>query len=319
MLERLLRNWPLKVVAIGLAYAVWLSVAGETAIVQDFEVPIDVVLAPTQLLAETSPNQVSVRLRGPETLLRNLDPLDLVMRLDLRDYTPPRRLDVQLSEIHLTGVPRRAGVEFFDPPRVALLLDRRLRRELPVEPDLAGEPAEGHAAYGARVRPETVQVEGPESIVRELTAVGTDPISLAGHRRTFVQTVSALPGRPVVRVVEPAPLEVRVLIDEAPVERTIRDVPVVPPEPGTASEPRPARIAVTLSGPPALVERLGVSSLRATVDLAGIEGGGSRQAPVAISYPGLAADEAARIRVTATSPREVTVRLPATPAPPTQG
>jgi YbbR domain-containing protein len=310
MLERIVHNWPLKLVALGLAYAVWVNVAGDTAIVQDFEVPIDIVLAPDHVLAETSPNQVTVRLRGPETLLRNLDPLDLVMRLDMRDYSPPRLLDVQLSELHLSGVPRRVEVDFFDPPRLGIQLHRRLRRELPVEATLLGEVASGFKVYASRVRPEVVEVEGPESVVRELAAVTTDAISVGGRGRTFDSTVGVLPGRPLVRVVEPAPVEVRVIIDEAPVTRTIDGVAVTAPEIEPVSDISPATIAVTLSGPPALLGRLAPAALRARPLLEGLEGGGVQQAPVAISYPGLTADEAARLTVTETRPAEVTLRLP---------
>ena len=44
MLDRVLVNWPLKLFAVSLAFAIWVFVSGEDSIVQDFDVPLDLQL-----------------------------------------------------------------------------------------------------------------------------------------------------------------------------------------------------------------------------------------------------------------------------------
>ena len=80
MLEWIVRRWHLKALALGLALAVWIAVTGEGRGVQDFRVPVDVHLGPDSTLAGIPPTNVTVRLRGPESLLRRLDPFDLSIK-----------------------------------------------------------------------------------------------------------------------------------------------------------------------------------------------------------------------------------------------
>ena len=62
MLERVLANWPLKLLSAALAFAIWVFVTGEKRIVQDFSVPLDIRLPDSRILTETPPNTVTVRL-----------------------------------------------------------------------------------------------------------------------------------------------------------------------------------------------------------------------------------------------------------------
>src|SRR5262245_37441620 len=91
MLDRLLRRWHLKLLALGLAFAVWIAVTGEGRAVQDFSVPVEIALPASVALSSPAPLVVTVRLRGPESLLRRIDPYDLDVRVDLRDAVPGTR------------------------------------------------------------------------------------------------------------------------------------------------------------------------------------------------------------------------------------
>jgi hypothetical protein len=64
MLRRLLRRWHLKLLALALAFAVWVAVTGEGRAVQDFSVPVEVSLGPQATLAGPPPLKATVRLRA---------------------------------------------------------------------------------------------------------------------------------------------------------------------------------------------------------------------------------------------------------------
>ena len=145
MLDRILTNWPLKVLAIVLAFAIWVSVTGEKRTLQDFQVPLEVRVADELVLASTPPNTVTVRLRGSESLLRRLDPLPIVVRADLTDASTGEQ-DVQLSAGDIGGLPRGVEVDFIDPDRIRVVIAacrryirigeafRHLKREAPMHP-----------------------------------------------------------------------------------------------------------------------------------------------------------------------------------------
>jgi YbbR domain-containing protein len=309
MRDRLLAYWPLKLLSLVVASGIWISLTTQDRTLRDFTVPLEVQLDEQRIAATPPPTAVTVRLEGPETAIRRLDPLRLAVRLDLRDAAPGER-DVQLSEAHLRGVPPGIDVAFFEPDRFRLTIDRRLRRELPVAPDLVGELAPGYYLYEARVRPEAVSVEGPERSVREMVELRTDPIPLDGRQRSFTQRVGAVPDRPEVRIVDPTPLEVRAVIDLAPVSQELFVTAGVVGGTDLASAASPSRVRVAVSGAPAIVRRLAGGQLRAVADVTGLQPG-THRVGVEVRLLDLNAEDRARVRVVAIDPPEVAVRLSA--------
>ena len=176
MLDRLAAHWPLKLLALALAFAIWVSVTGESRVVQDFRVPLEVQLRDKIALASSPPTTVDVRLRGVESVMRRLDPVRMVMRVDLREADEGEQ-DLVLARDSLSGVPRGVDVDFIDPNRVQVELVRVESFDLPVEPTLVGQPAAGYSLYDAIVNPKEISVEGPEEQVRglEVTADQPDP------------------------------------------------------------------------------------------------------------------------------------------------
>ena len=156
-------RWHLKVLALALAFAIWIAVTGEGRGVQDFRVPVDVVLGSGATLAGSPPTNVTVRLRGPDSLLRRMDPYDLTIRVDLRDAAGGERT-VQLTPRNLAGVPRDVEVALIDPDRIRLAVAKKKRREVSIVPTIVGKPPRGYQVYRAVARPEALFVEGPETM-----------------------------------------------------------------------------------------------------------------------------------------------------------
>jgi YbbR domain-containing protein len=297
LLERLLANWPLKAVSLVLAYVIWVAITGETHIVRVLDIPVDVRLGANRALSSAPPTTVTVRLRGPETMIRKLDALRLALVLDLGDAATGER-DVLLTRDELSGVPETVEVSFI-PDRVKLAIEERARVELPIRATLHGDPAEGYHVYRARTRPRTLEVQGPRSRVEPLDHLGTDVVQLDGQRETFVQVVNALPDHEGVEVVGPARVEVRVVIDRAPVKRTFGEVPVVIEGAADAASAEPRTVRVTLSGPPGLLERIAAAEVRAVADVAttSVPRGGTASVPLRVDLGGLSTDERDRVDV----------------------
>jgi len=309
MLELLFRNWPLKVLSLLLAFAIWVAVTGENRIVQDFRVPLDITLPANLVAGEAPPTTVNLRLRGPETIFRRLDPLPLEINVDLRDAGPGPR-NVLLSAEQVSGVPGGAEIVLLEPDRFRLLLERRANRLLPVVPAFAGQPAKGYTVYDVILDPESIEVEGPDSKVSGLTRLRTDPIRLDGKMTPFSVGVGVVPTTPEVRVVDPRPLEARVIVDLAPVTTTLSGVPVVLAGKVYEGYSVPGTLAVTLSGPPALLRGLRADRLRAVVDVEGLAPRAvPYQLPVRVEFLNMSAAEIGRVTVKSLSRPKVAVSL----------
>lgn len=309
MLDALLANWPLKLLALALAFAIWVSVTGENRAVQDFKVPLEIRLAEDLVLASSPPTTVDVRLRGVESLMRRLDPVPMAVRVDLRDATTGEQ-EVLWSRDDLKGIPRGVEIDFIDPDRTQLTIETRRRRQLPVEPTFLGQPPEEFAFYGARVVPDQLRVEGPASQVDALEVLRTTPIRLDERSKPFVARVSVVAEGELVRLIDQDTLDVFVAVDAAAVERRLENVPVevVGAPPGTSVEP--ATLNVTLSGPPRLVDRLTAAQLRLLADASAVTAdSGTHEVPVRVEFAGLDPDEQTRVNVEAISRRQVEITL----------
>jgi YbbR domain-containing protein len=303
-----MRRWHLKVLALGLAFAVWVAVTGQGQGVQDFRVPVDVQLGRDATLAGTPPTTVMVRLRGPESLLRRLDPFDLALRVDLRDTASGERT-VQLSPRNVAGVPEDLEVTSMEPNQLRLTIARRKHREVLVAPTIVGKPPRGYQVYGTAARPESLAVEGPENRLSATPRLRTDPIRVDDRTEPFVARVGAIPENSEIRVADARPLDVTVYIDLAPVTATIDRVPVVVAATGAAALAFPSTVAVTVAAPSALLPKLRAGHVRAVAVLSGSEGAGTIVGvPLRIEFPGLDVEERVKVSVKSVSRKKVDIR-----------
>lgn len=308
MFSWLLRRWHLKLLALALAVAVWIGVTGEGRGVQDFSVPIDVVLGTGATLAGPPPTRVTVRLRGPDSLLRRTDPYDLTIRVDLRDAAAGER-SVQLTPRNVAGVPRDVEVAHIDPDRLRLTIAKKTRREVRVVPTIVGKPPRGYQVYRAVARPDALEIEGPDAKISAVTRLGTDPIRVDDKSERFTARVGAVSDGSDVRIADVRPLDVTVYIDLAAVDATIERVPVVAAGASGSVVIVPGSIAVTVSAPSALIPKLRAGHVRAVVDLNGssalpfVAG-----APLRVELPGLDDEERAKVTIRSMSGQKVDVR-----------
>jgi hypothetical protein len=122
--------------------------------------------------------------------------------------------------------------------------------------------------------------------------------------------VSAVPQGTYVRVVDPRPLEVRVDVDVAPVERRFEDIPVRLVEGRYESRPTPEALDVTLSGPPKIVDGIRPESIRLLADVSALEPSGQRQqVDVRVEFQDIPPRDLNRITVKSLSRRAVAVRV----------
>lgn len=207
----LTRNLLLKALSLAVAVGIWLWVTGEEKLEFSFPAPLLLQNLPSQVaLATPPPDQVVVRLRAPEALLKRLAAGDIDARLDLTGLTPGSH-QIPLTPERVR-VPFGAEVVKVSPEVVTLAAEPRVLREVPVEPRVEGRLPPGLAVGRVSVEPPRVAVEGPAGAVAALRHVSTERVPLEGHRGAFSVSVNAVAGHPLLRVVPEAPVSVNVQI-----------------------------------------------------------------------------------------------------------
>ncbi len=274
------RNLSLKLVAVFLAFAAWFWVESQGDLLRTVQVPVDLVGLPADLeLMGDTPDDVSVRLRGPEVSIRSLSPERLRVVVNMAgESLQPGENTLQLTPRQVR-VPAGVEVDRITPGQVEVTVARMATREVPVEPTIQGLPAPGYEIAGTVVRPERVVIEGPEPAVKEVESVGTPTISIDGAQANQrIEVVPVVGGQAggQVRLSSPrSKVEVLVRVRPLQTERRIAGVKVVA-EGVKAGGPvprfRPAVLEVRARGPREAVEALTAADLAVVADLTGLAG-----------------------------------------------
>jgi YbbR domain-containing protein len=300
-------NLPLKIASLALAIGVWAYVRGEDRPVQIFSVPLDLQNLPDNLLlAGGITETVNIRVRAPESVLRNLGAETFLAKVDLSGLAAGE----QTVRVGNESVRVPAGVELVrvSPEFVSLRLENRVRSDLPVTARLVGAPAPGYVLGEAKVIPIKAMVEGPESALVDAVSVDTETIRVDGRSQPFEAMVDLYPARPDIKVVGDGRARVLVDIHERYVTRTITGVAVRANGAEMNVRLDPESVEVIIEGPRAEITALTAADVTATVDLAAVPSGQKRallEPRIGFSREGLEG----RLFVRGISPEAIAVRV----------
>lgn len=277
------RNLGLKAVAVGIATLLWVAVGAEKIVERSLRAPLEFQNPPDALeLVGEAPSTIDVRVRGTSTSLGRLTSGDLKAVLDVSTAKPGR------NQFHVSpenvSAPFGVEVSHAGPATVPLVFERQVSREVPIKPEVEGAPAPGYEVRRVTVQPDRVEVVGPESAMRDLTEVTTDPIELKASAAEVRETVRIGIPDSLARLRSPQSVLVTIDIQPVRIERAISGVPVRMPklQPGLRAQSNPAIVTVTVRGDDGTLKTLGVGSVEATVDLTGL-GAGRYTLPVRVA------------------------------------
>lgn len=303
------RNWKLKLAALGLALLLWTSLRVEALDRQSLPaVPVRVQLNDPQwaVASEPSPTTVEVRFSGPTRELFSLYlerptvtvPVDRVASADTS-------VILRSEWVRLPNRPN-VTVEEIQPRRVSLRFEHITQGVAPVALRTEGSlPEEMAFSEPLSTDPEVVRISGPVSQVEEVDSVPIQPLGLsditsAGSRQLPVDT-TGLYGL----VISPGAVRVDYTVQER-TQRSLGEVPIVPPQGRSEIQLQPVTATVTVSGARSIVEELDPGTVWLEVpsgELAGLSPGNVRDVAVEVRGVPSLLDAAADVEtVTARNP-----------------
>jgi len=205
-------NLALKLASLVLSFLVWVAIASAPLAEVAFNVPLEFHNVPDGLeVASENFQQVQVRIRGSENLLRQVQSQDIHVNLDLASFghiIGERTFDLSSAQIKL---PPNVEIVQIVPSSVRLDFDLHAAKLVPVRPRIVGIVAAGSQIAGIIVEPPRVAIVGPQGHVAGVEAAMTDPVDVSGisGRHTFV-TVPYVPD-PLVRLQQPSNVRVTVV------------------------------------------------------------------------------------------------------------
>jgi YbbR domain-containing protein len=214
-----------------------------------------------------------VRLRGGSSTLSRVTAGDVVAVLDLRSARAGRRV-VPLTADQVR-VPFGVDVVQILPSAITVAFEPSATRHVPVVPAVDGRPAPGFVVGQRSAEPATVEIVGPESAVTRATEAVTEAVSVAGARDRVREVVTLGLLDSSLRLTNARSATVTVQIVPAPMERTLRHLPVHLRNLATAlgAEASPTAVDVSVRGSREAMARIDGDEIAAFVDLAGLGAG----------------------------------------------
>jgi YbbR domain-containing protein len=281
------RNWILKLICLGLAFAVWQGVRESTSHEKVVSgIPLTITAGNGFAVLDQSSETVSIRFRGSLEDVSFITRDQVSMDVDISDRTDRLRQTLKLSPRYVKALSRAHAVEFY-PPEVDVTIDREVERALPVKASFEGTLPEGVQLENAVCEPASVRVRGAEQTLLAMEQVHTVPINLKDRFTSFQTHVDiAAGGQPWMAV--PG----RVAVDLSLVERlATRRVEKAEVRPLLASDDtrvvriRPERVDVVLRGSPQQVEQLNTGDVYAYIDCTELTEPTEYEVPIRVDIP----------------------------------
>jgi YbbR domain-containing protein len=212
------RVWGLRLLALGIAIGLWFSFSFEAR-----EAPSERLIEasvsynkPRGLVVLDPVGNVNVRLRGSSKAIRRLNPYQVDVQVDLTQ-SQGGTFTVNLGSENVL-MPDNLELVSIEPATIRVELEKEITQRLPVVARMIGEPAAGSTLGEPDVLPNQVLVAGPASRIAKAGSLSTRAISLDGHALPFEETVAVVSPDPLVQIVQPFKVLVRVNLQPLKVE-----------------------------------------------------------------------------------------------------
>ena len=206
--------WGLRLLALALAVLAWFLATADRRESRTGNTAVDASInysTPEQMMILEPVEEVRVGIRGTSSQIRNLNPFQVSVSVDLRDAEKGTR-EVNLAPRDVL-LPEGLEVISIEPNKFVVELDQIVQAIRPVEESLVGEPAAGAMVLRSEVIPPQVLISGPESLVSDLQSLVTSPVSLDGHALDFDQRAQVVSPDAKIQIVQPVVVTVRVALE----------------------------------------------------------------------------------------------------------
>jgi YbbR domain-containing protein len=272
----LLRNWHLKLAALGLATVLYTGLVFAGAFSeQSVAVPITGINQPSNtFLLSGDLGTVQVRHRVARETTGAVSPDAFSAVVDLSAYDLDRPAEPQVLPVEVRPLVEGVSVVGLDRPDVTVRLDPLVVRRVPIFVD-SGDIPEGLETADPRVQPDEVDARGPASAVarvdRAVARVRVDPSGIDLRDPVVLEPVD-VEGQPVPHVeLDPEAVTVQIDVSEVETNKTVPVRPAVSGAPAPGYELRGVEVdpqLVTLRGEPQLLPEL-TEVTTETLDLTG--------------------------------------------------
>lgn len=266
--EIVMNNLGIKIASLVLALAVYAHVLSSQK--RDVEVFAPIILSglPEGLTYQGDvPNGVPVLVEAQGLEIWRLRAQAPEIRIDLSEARPGLlQRPVTTEDVALASGSGAQVKSVVKPISLSLQVENVISKTLAVLPRIVGEPDPSAVRFGdITAVPESVQVQGPESVVSPLIAIRTEEVDLSGRKETVEEEVVLVAFGELDLEVESARIRVPIVAIE---RRTLGPLSVsLPATLGGGWTTQPESVRVVLEGPSPILQEVSPTDIVVRAEL----------------------------------------------------
>lgn len=211
------RNFGWKLTSLAVATLIWLGLSGSRESTTSITAPVQYRNIPKTLqISSEMVERVHFVLRGPSLTLSRLSSQPFPLVIDLSSVRGPGESTFTISREN-ADLPETIMLERAIPSQIRLTLETRVARTVPVKVRYSNLP-EGMRVATVAVTPDKLTIIGPESRVKTIDEVYSDPVDLRMLNAEGEARTTCYAGDPNVNFTASPQVRVKVTIapDEQP-------------------------------------------------------------------------------------------------------
>ncbi len=190
MKNKLMHNLGLKLLSLGLAVMLWYIISAKGMSEVTLEVPIEYINIPQgHEIVSKEQDKVSVSIFGSEKAVGSIKPEDIRVLVDLNGATAGKAV-YKITRKNIK-TPSSVTVSSVNPSEVKVVIDRTIKKDVPIRADIK-LPSFMQGRINIEVRPAMIQIEGPESLVKNIHFLKTERIDISSLKGDTVKKVHIL-------------------------------------------------------------------------------------------------------------------------------
>jgi diadenylate cyclase len=210
LIKLITRNFLWKVLALVVAFLVWLNVANEPELATIVSVPVEYKNFPMDLeISSEIVEAINVEARGSSGQLRGLHDARLAAIIDFASVKSPgeRTFTMTTGELNL---PRGIDLIRTIPAQLRFQFERSATRQVAVNVPFSGKMPLGFSIARVDIEPGQLRIAGPESHVMGSGKLISDPFDLSSITGDAEQTLSVYSEEPEVRILSAPRVKVKI-------------------------------------------------------------------------------------------------------------
>jgi len=227
LLDKILDKWPSKVVCLIIAIFLYFFHQASLIDSKTFVVPLQLEENGMVMHVGSVPVSVAVVVRTSEENIKTVTPNDITASVSLDaitakgTYKLPVR--ITLSENLMEYDPFEVKLK---DDSITIDVDTKATRYVPLVPSIVGEVAHGYEIESITMSPSTIEISGPESIVKATEQVSTTRLNVSNAETNFSTETSYQKTNKLLTIIDEEPIKATVSVKPKTMEREFTEVPI---------------------------------------------------------------------------------------------